>query len=481
MAPPSGKPSVVPPGLDSFRVRVDSEGSVANNPTKRGAKRVATSPPQVGDLYMEPPPLTDQEVDEIKNELSMHSYSFSSINAVSKESADKKRQMEEAIAAYRNAVDNLASAYLQLKAERDVTTKIWKMMKSVAQDKPLKDADVDMAKTIKESVGVAVREVMDAERSVEAERSRMLIAGIAETVGVHVESGIKRAMESMVGPLAAGAGRSYAGAVRTPAVVSGPQGPREFDRRIDTRGQLETLEVYPGVSIDDKILDSQATCNTVLSSIRPSESGIKIDRVFKGRSKVVRIVAEKEELNKLRPMLSHIGMEVKQVDKLNPRLIVRDIPAEVDKQQFVENLVKQNLDGTNVADVKLVYWFPARAQKSGNAVIEVSSSNRSELLNRGRVYLGWTSCRVADHLRITQCFKCLGFGHVSTKCKAAVDVCGHCSGSHESRACPNKTGSRKCHNCATAGLSTVDHSALDAQVCPILQRRLADRAKRIQY
>lgn len=473
-----GAPRIMP-GLSNFRFRIGSEGSTAGDAAQRGAKRVATSPPQMSDLYMEPPPLSDQELSEMKDVLSTHDYNFSAINVVSKETVDKKRHLVEAICAYRNAVDKLTSAYCQLKAERDITTKIWKMMRSMAGDNT--GQSDGLAETIRESVGDAVSKALDEKRSAEAERSELLVASIAENVGVHVEKGIKQAMVSMVGPMAAGAGRSYAGVVGTSGVVPGLQGPKEFGRKDDSRGRLETIEVCPGIGIGDKIVDSQATCDAVLTSIKPSESGIKIDRVIKGQNKVVRIVAEKEDLNKLRPMLGSIGMEVKQLDRLNPRLLIRDIPAETDKQQFVENLVKQNLDKTNVADVKLVYWSSVKAQKSVNAVIEVSSSTRSELLKRGRVYLGWSSCRVSDHLRITQCYKCLGFGHLSTKCQAAADVCGHCSGSHESRKCPNRTGLRKCHNCATAGLSIVDHSALDAQSCPMLQRRLADRAKRIQY
>jgi len=48
-------------------------------------------------------------------------------------------------------------------------------------------------------------------------------------------------------------------------------------------------------------------------------------------------------------------MDVKQVDKLNPRLMVRDIPADISRQHFVCDLIRQNLEGVGEENVKLVY------------------------------------------------------------------------------------------------------------------------------
>jgi len=81
---------------------------------------------------------------------------------------------------------------------------------------------------------------------------------------------------------------------------------------------------------------------------------------------------------------------------------------------------------------------------------------------------------VSDHLHITQCFKCLGFGHISRVCRAERDICGHCGGAHESRSCPNKAGPRRCQNCVSSGSTSVGHSAFDVLSCPQLIKRLKD-------
>lgn len=96
--PHQAGPSAVPPRLgEDFRLRVGNEGSAlrGQEATQRNAKRVATSPPQTTDLDMDPPPLSDAELQSMKDVLAGHDYNFASINAVSKESAIKKKGLEE--------------------------------------------------------------------------------------------------------------------------------------------------------------------------------------------------------------------------------------------------------------------------------------------------------------------------------------------------------------------------------------------------
>ncbi|KMQ86967.1 putative 50 kda protein in type i retrotransposable element r1dm [Lasius niger] len=149
----------------------------------------------------------------------------------------------------------------------------------------------------------------------------------------------------------------------------------------------------------------------------------------------------------------------------------RDIPSGVDKAQFVKDLVKQNLNGVDEKDVRLVHWSLAGGRKSSVAVIEVPPDIRRILLNQGRVYLEWFSCRVTDHLHILQCFRCLGFGHIAKSCSAADDTCGHCGGKHESRACP-KTGAQ---NVVGEDAVVLDIGRPDDHVCQVCLRSFTSR------
>lgn len=158
-APPARVgPSAVPSRLDDFRSRVGSEGSAlrGHDPSQHNPKRMATSPPQVSDLDLEPPPLSDSELQNMKSVLAGHDYNFAAINAVSKESAIKKKELKKVIAAYRRAVNKLMLAYIQIKAERDTTAKIWRMMKSAPKGDPDESLGSDMAGVVRESMGAAV-------------------------------------------------------------------------------------------------------------------------------------------------------------------------------------------------------------------------------------------------------------------------------------------------------------------------------------
>lgn len=480
--PPQVGPSAVPPGLDEFRLRTGSEGSAmrGHGPSQRNPKRMATSPPQTDDVGLEPPPLSDGELQNMKSVLSGHDYNFAAINAVSRESVAKKKELEEVIAAYRKAVNKLMQAYIQIKAERDTTAKIWRMMRSGPRDDLDESLGSNIAGVVRETVSVAVGGALSEWHAVEAEKTKAMLTEVAASVGCHLENSVRRVIESsacfQVAPEErSAAGRSYAGVVR-----ASEGGPVSRPDMRPARELQETIEVIPGKDLGDKFSDAQATCSAVLASIKPNEVGIKIDRVIKGRNKSVRIVAGRDELDRLKPMLSNLGMDVRHVDKLNPRLKVRDIPSDIDRSRFVGDLIKQNLEGIADDAVRLVYWSPARGQGGPSAVIEVPPDVRGKLLRQGRIYLGWSSCRVMDHLRILQCFRCLGFGHIAKNCQAAGDICGHCGDSHESRTCP-KTGALRCHNCEKAKMSATNHSALNASVCPILQRRLGDKSRMIRY
>lgn len=205
-------------------------------------------------------------------------------------------------------------------------------------------------------------------------------------------------------------------------------------------------------------------------------------RLVRGRNGAVRIMAKSSEIEKIKtmPALKEAGLNIKQFEKLNPRLIVRGVPVDIDRGSFVRNLVRQNLADAKEDDIKLVYWFPVGERRTSSVVVEVPPHIRSCLLSQGRVYINWSSCSIADHVRVTQCFKCLAIGHISKNCRADRDTCGHCSGGHESRACTNK-GVLRCHNCTVAKISNTDHSAFDSRNCPLLQRRLSEKSRQIRY
>ncbi|XP_070526504.1 uncharacterized protein [Cardiocondyla obscurior] len=440
---PGGVPNTpVARAMSDFRFRSGSD-SVVVQQGLRGAKRLATSPLE-GKEIKDLSPITDVDLQKMKDDLDSHDYNFASINAVSKESATKKKELELIMAAYRRAINKLTMAYLTMKAERDTTLRIWGMIKTEVQKSNAKEE----AESIKEMTKTTIREAL--------------------TEWQHEETC------TTMGPTG-----SYANAVK---VNKEAQGGATWatKRNMEPRQQTETIEVAPTRENEKDYADATATKQAVLKTIKPDEMGIKIDRLIRGRNKTIKIVAPKGELNKMKQALTNAGMEIKTFDNMNPRLIIRDIPTTTNKEEAMQCLMKQNLEGVADDEIKMVYFYPPEKRKSTNMIIEVTPEIRRRLLARGRIYMGWSSCRIMDHIRVTQCYKCLAIGHIAKVCRAEKDICGHCAGDHESRAC-NKKETLKCHNCTKAKLTELDHSAFDTNKCAILKRKINERVNMIHY
>ncbi|XP_011686376.1 PREDICTED: uncharacterized protein LOC105449078 [Wasmannia auropunctata] len=137
--------------------------------------------------------------------------------------------------------------------------------------------------------------------------------------------------------------------------------------------------------------------------------------------------------------LEEAGLTVQQGSKPNPRLLVRGVRTD---------------------------------RRTTSCVIEVTPEIRNVLMKEEHIFIDYSVCRVTDYVRVTQCYKCLAFGHFANKCKL-VALCGHCAGEHETKDCEDRRGRPVCGNCKrwSSGESTA-HSALDSKNCPILRRRI---------
>ncbi|KAG8240039.1 hypothetical protein J437_LFUL019607, partial [Ladona fulva] len=85
--------------------------------------------------------------------------------------------------------------------------------------------------------------------------------------------------------------------------------------------------------------------------------------------------------------------------------------------------------------------------------------------SKDKVYAGWMSHFVKDHLEVTRCYKCQGLGHTAQYCREQKDICGHCAESgHRIEDCPRKNKREVCANCHRFGKED-DHSTTDRD-CP---------------
>lgn len=241
--------------------------------------------------------------------------------------------------------------------------------------------------------------------------------------------------------------------------------------------------VMPKKNIQDKFASSKVTKETFQKIIKPGDFNLKVNRIRSTRNNGVRFEALSGDIDKIKKLkeLESAGLEIEQVTKLKPRLIVHDVDAGMSKDDIRDELIALNLDKQVDTDVKVIYIFPPKKNRSFvSCVVEVSPTIRAKLLRDSHIHINYSACRLEDYVRVLQCFRCLAFGHLSRDCSAA-SLCGHCAEGHEMKNCPKKNELAICGNCKRWSHEEQSHSALDGRKCPILKKRIQDKISTINY
>lgn len=204
-----------------------------------------------------------------------------------------------------------------------------------------------------------------------------------------------------------------------------------------------------------------------LGTFDPVTEGIQLKNIRRTKKGVILETAAKEDMNKFlsNTELVKEGLTATEVRKRNPRIIIYDIPVEMEEERITEALFNQNkIDGINKESElseHLAFKFRRgkRDEPTTNWVLEVSPKMRNTLRNMERIYIGLRRCRVMDFSAITRCYKCQGLGHVAKHCRATKESCGHCGeDGHRIETCEKKDAPRACALCKRLGKPS-DHPA----------------------
>lgn len=144
--------------------------------------------------------------------------------------------------------------------------------------------------------------------------------------------------------------------------------------------------------------------------LKPSECGLKVNRISFTRNNGVKIEAFSPDIASIKahPRIARGGLKVQENVKLNPKLIVRGVPVEMSPCEIKDELIAQNLDGDASSEVKAVYIFPPRENKrTTSCILEVSFVVRNALVKEGRIFLRYAACSFSDYVRVMQCYRCL--------------------------------------------------------------------------
>lgn len=107
-------------------------------------------------------------------------------------------------------------------------------------------------------------------------------------------------------------------------------------------------------------------------------------------------------------------------------------------------------------------------------ILEVSPFSATTLLQRGRILIGFSACKIAPYRPIIRFNNCQKYGHSSRGCRGK-EICQYCAKYHSSQSCSvkNNLDRHRCIHC----LRTPDdfpHAASSNQ-CPVFKYHLSQR------
>lgn len=217
----------------------------------------------------------------------------------------------------------------------------------------------------------------------------------------------------------------------------------------------------------------EVVLDKVRKVIDAKEGWIQVDRVRKAKDrKIVLSCRNENDRKKIRERIEETGDQLVAEDIRNkdPLLVLRDVLTINSDEDVLKALTNQNKDlfsdlqhGEDRLQIK--YRKRARNIHTNHVVISTSPTIWNRAISAGTVRIDLQRIRVADQSPLTQCTRCLGYGHSKRFCKETVDLCSHCGGPHQRSHCSDhQTGKvPSCVNCERAKVATKNHNAFSEE------------------
>uniref|UniRef100_A0ABD2W2L4 CCHC-type domain-containing protein n=2 Tax=Trichogramma kaykai TaxID=54128 RepID=A0ABD2W2L4_9HYME len=228
-------------------------------------------------------------------------------------------------------------------------------------------------------------------------------------------------------------------------------------------------EVKEGSKVKEKLMEMGKGMNVKVKAIRQTKEGVIMELASEEKRK--KVLTEEGWKDK--------GLHFEQPKVFPPLVSIVGVPKDMDNQELVEEVWLKNLSTRMKQDDD--FGMKVKRRNSGRGtgqfdtvILEVTPNVRDVLLDLGRVYVGFGSCRVYLYERVLRCLGCYGYAHIKRDCRRA-ERCIRCGKEgHKGKDCKGKV---ECGNCRDKGMNC-QHSAL-SEACPEHKWRLQKWRERV--
>ena len=245
--------------------------------------------------------------------------------------------------------------------------------------------------------------------------------------------------------------------------------------------------------------DADQTSKDVIESFRKKvsfrDAGFAPYRVHPVSNNKIRVEFDKmdDRDTALRKVKCVAQLTAEEGRQRRPMLILKGISKDVSPDDVIPIVMIQNaevaLAYSSNDDLVKKFVRKNRRDELYNLVIEVSPKVRQAIVKKERLNIEHQRVHAEDFSSFIQCYKCLQFGHIQTKCTSDVAPCAHCaSKDHQMANCPVKSDKKRqrCFNChlsnIKSGRSISDsHSPTSVKDCPIVRQMVTRVNSRTDY
>lgn len=217
----------------------------------------------------------------------------------------------------------------------------------------------------------------------------------------------------------------------------------------------------------------------VREAVDAKEGWITVEKVRKAKDrKIIMSCRTKEDRDKIKEKVEKAGKHLicEEVQNKDPLMIIKDVLAAHSDEVIISAIRKQNksiFQNLKASEDRIIVKYRRRARNPLMTHIVVTTSPLlwKRVTDRGILYIDMQRAKVEDQSPLTQCTRCLAYGHGKRFCKRTEDLCGYCGGPHLRNQCDHREAGAPphCINCEIAKGEHQEHDAFSS-ACPVRKR-----------